>query len=641
MSSTSPGADPADPTLALLPRVRAALLNALASIELEGVAGVELSGQLIRALVSLAALQSVDAPPEGFWQGVLAIQLAHEAALLHDDIVDGAATRRGAPTLVAEGGVARALLQGDHLLCAAYRSATATGSLPFVTCFARAVERTVAGEVAQGRAAGEVLGWRRYEEIALGKAGELLGCALAVAPVLEGRTDAGELFEFGRRVGLCYQMLDDLLDYCPAAQTGKPALGDYAQRRWTWVLEEVPDLPFGLDPQAVLDALHRPQRGQSAMQRALERLRGVTEWTRSAAALHLPGDRVLTPLLTRWLGQAQAAVEREGAPRGANAPHRPTGATTAETVLRERVPPFAGVEAYLAHHSHSFRFASRFFSRADAARVARVYAYCRITDDLVDRPTPGVRGEELLDAWTSLSRRAHEGGATSFPLLDAVMREMADAGAPFTYAVELAEGMRMDLRGERYASLADLRCYTFRVASVVGLWLTRLFGVHDPEILKQAERMGHAMQLTNILRDVGEDWARGRLYLPSTLLQAYGVDEAELVRMRAGGRIAPGYRALTEALIETAEADYDAALAAVPALPRAFARPVAVAAHVYRGIHREIRRRGYDNLRQRAYTAPLTKGALAARALWELARSPDGPARGAPATAEVERKRCG
>ena len=621
MSGAAAGVGAADPRKTLSDLARAGLLRASAAAAVEGIPGTEARGQLIRPLVALAAVRRPESPPEGFWDGVLAVQLAHEASLVHDDIVDAAEARRGERTVVAAGGVARALLEGDHLLTAAYRAAARTGCLEFVTLFARAVERTVAGEGAQGRVAGEVLERARYEEIALGKAGELLGCALALAPVLEGRDGVRAMFELGRRLGLVYQMLDDLLDYCPLTDTGKAPLGDYAQRRWTWLLEEVPGLPFGLDAEEVLGRLHRPGPGGGPMDRALARLGEEAARLLAELAERLPGDRVIGGMVADWVGRAREAVAREASAR---VPRRAPALVGSGGVgaLRERVPGPEGVEGYLASHSRSFRFAARFFPPDGVARVARVYAYCRVTDDLVDHPLPGQGAGEMLEAWVALSRDAHAGIPSGLPLLDRVMAEMAEAGVPFTYAAELAEGMRMDLRSERYATAGELRRYTYRVASVVGLWLTRLFGVHDPAILARAERMGHAMQLTNILRDVGEDWTRGRLYLPADLLREHGVEEEALAEMCAGGPISAGYRALVESMLRVAEDDYRAAFSALPALPPSLARPVAVAAHVYRGIHRDIRRRGYDNLRQRAHTGVLAKGVLAARALWELHRTP-------------------
>ena len=116
------------------------------------------------------------------------------------------------------------------------------------------------------------------------------------------------------------------------------------------------------------------------------------------------------------------------------------------------------------------------------------------------------------------------------------MGEMRDAGVPFHYAEELVEGMRMDLDNTRYQTLADLRVYSYRVASVVGGWLTEQFGIQDPWVLERAYALGHAMQLTNILRDVGEDLGLGRLYLPENLLRRYGVDRARLEATTRDGR---------------------------------------------------------------------------------------------------------
>jgi 15-cis-phytoene synthase len=143
--------------------------------------------------------------------------------------------------------------------------------------------------------------------------------------------------------------------------------------------------------------------------------------------------------------------------------------------------------------------------------------------------------------------------------------------------------------------------------------------VRQPEVLERAASLGHAMQLTNILRDVGEDWRAGRLYLPAELLARHGLAEADLAAMHDGVRpIDPRYRALLGELMEEAEQEYTRAFAAIPSLPPAFQGPVAVAARVYRGIHAEIRRRGYDNLRRRAHTSTAAKLGLAARALWDL-----------------------
>ncbi|MFP4624932.1 MAG: squalene/phytoene synthase family protein, partial [Gemmatimonadota bacterium] len=528
------------------------------------------------------------------WRALAAVQLAHEASLVHDDVVDGAAERRGRPTLVASRGVAAALVEGDHLLTAAYRLAAATGSVDWFDLFARAVERTVAGEKEQARSAGRVLSWPEYEAIVGGKSGELVGAAFAAAATLRGAWDVHRYEEVGRGIGVVYQMLDDLLDYCPHVPTGKPPLLDYQRGLWTWPRAYV-ELEDGLDAVEVGRRLReRDAAGRSPLDRALERLREeVAEVSREAAGL-LPGDPIVGALLDEWLRTAEEAV-------------LPVGV---------ELPPVGGWERLMEEHAKSFRFASRLFPAGRREQVTGVYAWCRYTDNLVDGvDLPAAELEARLDAWLELSRRAYEGAETGNALADRVMGGMRAAGVPFGYAAELIEGMRMDVRGREYRTLEELRSYTFRVASVVGLWMTELFGIRDPWMLDRAAALGHAMQLTNILRDVGEDLEAGRLYLPTDWLREHGLERSDLERMARTGRVEEGYRALLERLMAAAEAEYDRAFPAIARLPDFYRRPVAVAAEVYRGIHHAIRDNGFDNLTRRAHTRPGTKLRLGAGAL--------------------------
>jgi phytoene synthase len=599
-----------------LAEVREGLSRAADRAAAAGMPRPACDGQLLRPLLAYAAASSsAQWVRTEFWCGALAVQLAHEASLVHDDIVDGAGTRRGAPTVAAAKGIGSALVLGDHLLASAYRMAAATGSLAFADLFARAVERTIAGEVAQGRAAGRRLSWDEYREIALGKAGELMGCAVALPAVLQGRADADHCFELGRRMGLLYQMLDDVLDYCPRVDTGKPALGDYAQGRWTWLLDELADAELGGEPSAIAARLHAiSMEGDTPLRRCLARLQAEAAELTAELRVAFPGDDILPGLLERWMDGAREAVAREEAARRP----APVATRAASARLLARVPDAAALERFFSVNSRSFRFAARFFPPGEWERVARVYAFCRVTDDLVDLPGAEADAEEMLDEWMHLSLRAYDGGATGIELLDRVMRETASAAVPFTYASELAAGMRMDLRMQRYASMTELRLYTHRVASVVGMWITELAGVHAPRVLAKAGEMGHAMQLTNILRDVGEDWRRGRLYLPADVMARHGVTEDSIERMCRGGAPDPVYRCMVEELLRGAEASYHGAFAAIRELPPAFRRPIAVAAYVYRGIHAPIRRAGHDNLRRRAVTSTASKVILASRALWDL-----------------------
>jgi phytoene synthase len=199
------------------------------------------------------------------------------------------------------------------------------------------------------------------------------------------------------------------------------------------------------------------------------------------------------------------------------------------------------------------------------------------------------------------------------------MGETARRRVSVLYPEELIRGMAMDLDPREYPDLTALRGYSYRVASVVGVWLSELFGTRAPAVLRRAEAMGHAMQLTNILRDVGEDLRRDRLYLPLDRMARAGVTRDQLERcVEAGAPLPPGWVPLMQELLAEAERDYALAFEAIPALPVFFQRPVAVAGRVYEGIHREIRAQGYDTLRARAYTSLPRKVSLGARALLDL-----------------------
>ena len=590
--------------------VRYALGNTAVEAASRGMPRVELRGQLIRpSLAYEAAVCESDALSPEFWSGALAIQYAHEASLIHDDIVDEAATRRGEPTLSQARGVGSALVIGDHLLTASYRLAAETGSIDFASLFARCVERTVAGEIAQARSLGRMLTFDEYKVIAELKSGELLAASLALGAALTNPSRVDARLKLGRQLGLLYQMLDDLLDYCPSTDMGKPALGDFTQKRWTWPLMELENVSFD-EPCA--DVARRFRDG--AFAGCLARIEGEAKTLSERLAVEFGGG-VGQSLIDEWVTRAREAVAREEPERRAVSPSR---VTIPSLALRSRLPAESDVVEYLAQNSKSFRFASRFFPQREFSSVARVYAFCRVTDDLVDK-TEGQEAGALLDEWMELARNGYDGHATGISFLDDTMQEMRSHDIPFAYAEELAEGMRMDLRGQRYGSVAELRTYSYRVASVVGLWLTELAGVRERSTLQRAEALGHAMQLTNILRDVGEDARAGRIYLPLNRLKTHSITAASLIAAAKGEASIPaGFSDLVEELLNLAERDYAFALIGVRDLPPSFQRPVAVAAHVYRGIHGEIRRNGYDCLTRRAVTSARSKAMLAARAIWEL-----------------------
>ena len=300
--------------------------------------------------------------------------------------------------------------------------------------------------------------------------------------------------------------------------------------------------------------------------------------------------------------------------------HAPADA--ARGILLLDVPAVAELSApdsYMARNSRSFHFAAAFMRRAERERTARVYAWCRFIDDLADATGDPVVAEARLDTWLECSHAAYHGHSSGIPLIDRVMGEMAHRDVPFTYASQLALGVRSDLRFVAHSDLDELLLYAHRVAGVVGQWLSELHDVRDPWMLERAAALGQAMQLTNIVRDVGEDWDHGRLYIPRALLERHGLSASDIGALRHGLRpLDDDYRNLLEELMSVATREYVAAREAIPHLPAGFRHAVAVAAAVYEGIHDAVRRNGYDNLRRRAVVVTARKVVRAAGALWSL-----------------------
>ena len=291
----------------LAARVRNALREETRCVQGEGLPLVEVSGGLKRpiAAASVALCLGGEAALDvRLWRAVLAVQMVHEASLIHDDIIDGAALRRGERTIVARYGLAAAVVQGDHLLAAGYRLAAGAGSLAFMDRFTSAVQRTIEGEMDQARMRGVPLDRATAESIAARKSGELFGLAVATWPLLTGHAEADQLFSLGRRIGLFYQQVDDFLDFCPASATGKAPLMDYRGRCWTWPMHELPDATFGRPTAAVAASFFE----SGAAQRCVQRLQDEANDLVIHLSAHLPGDAFLREQVLRWLRQAHCAA---------------------------------------------------------------------------------------------------------------------------------------------------------------------------------------------------------------------------------------------------------------------------------------------------------------------------------------------
>ncbi|HKK93105.1 MAG TPA: polyprenyl synthetase family protein [Longimicrobiales bacterium] len=273
----------------------------------------QISGKLLRPMVAWALLPADRRrdPGGSFWSGALAIQMVHEASLLHDDVIDGASRRRGAPALHERDGVGAAVVAGDRYLTSSYVVATEVRSRVFMERFTRAVERTVEGEHRQGAARGRFLDEDTYESLIRGKSGELFGAAAVLASVVGGEPVPVDL---GLRIGSLYQRVDDLLDYCTSLRRDKPALQDWRQRKWTFPLGLAGVDRWELPEADVLNALRTgptPPLFQGVVSLEDRARRIVSDAERAI------GDaRDLADILESWCGAARTGVEHDLAATG-------------------------------------------------------------------------------------------------------------------------------------------------------------------------------------------------------------------------------------------------------------------------------------------------------------------------------------
>lgn len=248
------------------------------------------------------------------------------------------------------------------------------------------------------------------------------------------------------------------------------------------------------------------------------------------------------------------------------------------------------------HHSKTFYQGSLLYPVGQREAVWAVYAACRLGDDIVD-DLPAHEAVPALQRWWEEVEAAYAGQPAASPMSQALAWAVARYPVPHEAFAELHAGFQMDLRGEQYHTLDDLSLYCRRVAGVVGFMIAPIGGYQGGECtLSAALALGQAMQLTNILRDVGEDLRRGRLYLPSELMREFGVD---IENLRAG-RITPEYQRLMAHLVGLARQGYAEGAAGIPQLHGQARYGVAVAAKLYAGILDELEANSYDNLSRRA-----------------------------------------
>lgn len=256
----------------------------------------------------------------------------------------------------------------------------------------------------------------------------------------------------------------------------------------------------------------------------------------------------------------------------------------------------------------SFYYSFLFLPPERRRAITALYAFCREVDDVVDECHDPQVAAAKLDWWRLELARLYAGKA-EHPVTQALQALLSQFDLPQEQLLEIIDGMEMDLTQSRYLDFKALSLYCYRVASVVGLLAARIFGYEDRRTQKYAHDLGMAFQLTNIIRDVGEDARRGRIYLPIDELQQFDVKAADILN----ARYSDNFRRLMEFQIARAEQFYDQALAQLPECDRRAQRPGLAMAAIYRALLDEIRRDGCQVLTQRTSLTPLRKLWLAAK----------------------------
>lgn len=305
--------------------------------------------------------------------------------------------------------------------------------------------------------------------------------------------------------------------------------------------------------------------------------------------------------------------------------------------LVEEGAPERDFQRILSENSKSFALACRLLPRARREAVAVVYAWCRRADDAIDFASGDVQRQALLRLRAELAS-VYAGDPQSEPTLAAFQRVVQAYGIPAPYPAELLQGMEMDVLETQYATLEELIVYCYRVAGTVGLMMCHVLGVSHARALPHAAHLGIAMQLTNICRDVQEDWQRGRLYLPSAWVPGLSVGDLGSASEGLPARARPVLARAVRQLLVCADRYYRSADRGLGFLPLRAALAVGTARSVYAAIGRQLARRGYDVFAGRAVVPTWRKVLLAmarvASALWRLpfaALRPFRPARLGPA----------
>lgn len=272
-------------------------------------------------------------------------------------------------------------------------------------------------------------------------------------------------------------------------------------------------------------------------------------------------------------------------------------------------------------HAKTFYMATRFLPTKKQRSIFAVYALCRYLDDLVDEAEDLLREKKIdvneilarVEGWKKDLLDTYSGQVHDHPILVALSDTLESYHIPVELPFELIEGVSMDLTKSRYETFEELYDYSYKVASVVGLMTSEIFGYTDKKALQHAVDLGIAMQLTNILRDISEDLDKGRIYLPKEDLDRFNITEEELFSKKVDNK----FRDFMKFQINRARSYYESSDAGIPMLSADSRQPVYLARYNYSKILTRIEELDYQVFNQRAFLSTSEKLAMIPKLWWK------------------------
>jgi phytoene synthase len=271
----------------------------------------------------------------------------------------------------------------------------------------------------------------------------------------------------------------------------------------------------------------------------------------------------------------------------------------------ENKPAFEFARLSTKHYSKSFYISAKMLPEETRWATYALYGFCRYADNLIDNP----RSRSVEDLLKEVKyviwelKRAYETGESEHPILGSFIIVAKKYGIPIKYPLELIKGVQMDIQKSRYENFDELHLFAYRVAGVVGLMMTHVLGYKDEKAFEYAEKLGIAMQLTNILRDVQEDKNMDRIYLPQEELRIFGLSEDDIFNENMSEKM----HKFMEFQVNRAHAYYEEANKGIPMLDRKSQFAIYSSSKIYRGILRKIEARDLNPFEGRVFVSQLKK----------------------------------